>query len=206
MKKLWEKDKEELNKKVEQFDFGEVTNHPDNNLVLADVYGSLAHAKMLAKMGIFSPLELSQAKKGLIKVIDLFKAGKFNLKSGEEDIHTKIENFLTKNYGEVGEKIHTARSRNDQVVLDTRIYTKENLIDVALIVINLANVLTKFAKKYELVPVAGYTHMKKAMPSSIGLWASSFTESLMDDLKSVKHAYDLNDQSPLGSAASYGVS
>lgn len=206
MKKLWEKNKTKLNKKVEQLDFGEAENHPDSNLILADVYGSLAHAKMLTKIGIFSPKELKMAQKGLLEIISLHKAGEFKLKAGEEDVHTKVENYLTQNYGTVGKKIHTGRSRNDQVVLDTRIYTKEKLVEVSRLLLYLCNVLTKFAKKYEFTPVAGYTHMKKAMPSSIGLWASSFAESLLDDLKLIKLAYELSDQSPLGSAASYGVS
>lgn len=207
MKKLWQKEGlVKLNKKIEAFDLGPVENHPDNQLVTADVYGSLAHAQMLQKIGLLTKAEFVSLKKGLLKIKSLCEAGEFKLKPGEEDIHTKIENYLTKNYGQVGKKIHTARSRNDQVLLDTRIHTKEKLIEVSQLLLSLCSLLTKFARKYEFTPVAGYTHMKKAMPSSIGLWASSFSESLLDDLKSVKLAYELSDQSPLGSAASYGVS
>jgi len=206
MKKLWEKYGEvKLNKEIEAFDFGGVEAHPDNNLVLADVYGNMAQAEMLGKMGILTSSELARAKKGLLEVIKLYKSGKFKIEAGEEDIHTKVENFLTKNCGKVGEKIHTARSRNDQVVLDTRLYTKEKLLEAVNLVLTLCATLVEFAKKYEFVPIPGYTHMKKAMPSSVGLWAGSFVESLFDDLRSVKLAYELNDQSPLGSAASYGV-
>lgn len=205
-KKLWEKKGwANLDSSIEQFEIGSIKTHPDNELVVADVLGSLSHAQMLKKIGILNSLELKKLKKGLLKILDLKNKGKFSLDVGEEDIHTKIENFLTKNYGEVGKRIHTARSRNDQVLTATRIYSKIELLKVVEFVLSLCQTLFKFAKKHEFVAMPGYTHVQKAMPSSVGLWSSSFSESLLDDLKILKVAYELNDQSPLGSAASYGV-
>ncbi len=205
--KLWEKKGwAKLDENLENFKIGSVVNHPDNALLEADVMGSLAHAKMLNKIGVLTVSELKKLNEGLLKIIDLKQKGEFNLELDDEDIHTKIENFLTKNYGLAGKKLHTARSRNDQVLTATRIYTKQELCKVIDLVLGLCQTLTVFSQKYEFVPMPGYTHMQKAMPSSVGLWSSSFVESLLDDLKSLGNAYELNDQSPLGSAASYGVS
>jgi len=206
-KKLWEKKGlKKVSKQIEKFNIGTIQEHPDNELVLADVFGSLAHAAMLCKIGLLSASEFKQLKNGLKEIVTLFKSGKFYLEEGDEDIHTKIENFLTAKYDLAGKKIHTGRSRNDQVLVDIRLYTKEQLILVIESLLTLANTLLLFAKKHEFVPVVGYTHMQKAMPSSVGLWASAFVESLLDDLKTVEFAYEINDQSPLGSACSYGVS
>ncbi len=205
--KLWEKKGwKKLNSQLQKFESGALYQHPDNKLALADVFGSLAHAKMLSTIGILSSSEFKEIKIGLSKIYELALEGKFLLEEGDEDIHTKIENFLTEKYGTVGKKIHTGRSRNDQVLLDIRLYGKEELISIAILTLKLAKVILSFAKKHEYLPVVGYTHMQKAMPSSIGLWAASFVESLLDDLKLIDVAYELNDQSPLGSVASYGVS
>lgn len=206
-KKLWvKKGWQKLNSNLEDFESGPIEDHPDNKLILADIFGSLAHAKMLYKIGILDSHEFQKIEKSFQKIYNLYKSGQFILIKGEEDIHTKIENFLIQYCGEAGKKIHAGRSRNDQVLLAIRIYAKEELISIVPLILELAKVLLLFAQKYEFVPVAGYTHMQKAMPSSIGLWASSFVESLLDDTKAVKFAYELNDQSPLGSAASYGTS
>ncbi len=203
MKKLWQKDWE-LEKAVEIFETkGDI--ELDQKFAEFDVYCTLAHAKMLNKIGILADEELETAKKGLLEVLALNKAGNFKMEQGDEDIHTKIENFITERYGEVGKKIHTGRSRNDQVLTDLRLYTKSSMLQVWKEVISAAEAFNAFAKKNEFILMPGYTHMQKAMPSSVGMWASAFTEALLDDLAIIKASYANNNKSPLGSAAAYGV-
>jgi argininosuccinate lyase len=193
-----------LHEKVEEFTAGEDVKL-DQRLVEWDVVGSIAHATMLNKIGILTESELMDLKRALINVIDLNEKGKFIIELKDEDIHTKIENFLTENLGNVGKKIHTGRSRNDQVQVDLRLYTKEKLLKIQINLLNLCKELTRFAEKNKWVPMPGYTHFQKAMPSSVGLWAMAYAESLLDDLRILKTAYSINDQNPLGSAAGYGV-
>jgi len=204
MKKLWQKDYAQ-DKFVEAYCF-EDTIALDNNLISQDALGSIAHAKMLEAMGILSTTEFIQLKQGLLEVIELANKGKFVVQSGDEDVHTKIENHLIAKLGEVGKKLHTGRSRNDQVLVDLRLYTKDSLFALADQCLALVHGFIQFAIKYELVLMPGYTHMQKAMPSSIGMWAGSFAESLLDDLEILKCSLKINDQSPLGSGAAYGVS
>lgn len=204
MKKLWQKNKTELNSLVEAFE----TKHDlilDQKLIKYDVLGSIAHAKMLFKINILTGEELSKLEQGLSEILKLDKAGEFNLEYGDEDIHTKIENFLTEKYGEVGKKIHTARSRNDQVLTALRLYTKAELEQAQKSTEALINSFHKFSKEHRDIAMPGYTHMQKAMPSSVSMWAESFKDSLIDDLAVIKSAYILNNQSPLGSAAGYGL-
>jgi argininosuccinate lyase len=203
MKKLWGKNWK-LDPEVEAFETGGDLLL-DQKLVWADVVGSIAHAMMLYKIGILTKKELSQAKKGLSQIQNLNNKGKFMLLMGDEDVHTKIENYLTSHVGIVGKKIHTGRSRNDQVLTALRLYTKQELFSIRKEIMGLIDAFLSFQKKYAYVPMPGYTHMQKAMPSSVGLWAESFTESLLDDLVALKAALTLVDQSPLGSAAGYGV-
>lgn len=177
----------------------------DQKLVKYDCLGSLAHAKMLNKIGILTNDELSKIEKGLSEIIKLDQLGKFNLELGDEDIHTKIENFLTNNYGEAGKKIHTGRSRNDQVLTALRLYSKQNLKSIEEQITVLIKSFQKFSRKYGAIAMPGYTHMQKAMPTSVKLWAEAFIESLKDDLVLLKTVYQLNNQSPLGSGAGYGV-
>lgn len=205
MKKLWNNTQTKSNNIVDEYCFSEGTLL-DNSLVVYDVYGSIAQAKMLTKMGIISQSEYKKLKSYLVKIIDLHKKGNFIIKKEDEDVHTKIENYLTEKLGDLGKKIHTGRSRNDQVLVDLRLYAKEQLLDLSQLVIKTALEFAKYAKKYEFIPMSGYTHMQKAMPSSVGLWLDSFTEQLLDQIKVLKTIYELNDQSPLGSGAAYGVS
>lgn len=177
----------------------------DQKLLKFDVQGSVAHAKMLFKIGILSKEELKKLQKAFQEILDLDKEGKFNLEIGDEDIHTKIENYITTQYGEVGQKIHTGRSRNDQILTAIRLYSKESLESIEKEVSSLMKSFKIFSKKYGSTAMPGYTHMQKAMPSSIGIWAGSFLSSLEDDLTLLKTAMKLNDQSPLGSGAGYGV-
>lgn len=204
MKKLWDKGGSKLNPIVERFETKDDL-WADQKLVKADVYGSLSHAMMLCKIGIISKEELLQIKKGLKEILELDKQGKFQLVEGDEDVHTKIEAYLTEKYGTVGKKIHTGRSRNDQVLAAERIYTKEEILKAWNYTLELVESFLTFAKKYEYIPMPGFTHMQKAMPSSVGMWASLFVQTLLDDLIPLKAAYDINDSSPLGSAAGFGT-
>ncbi|MEK7623979.1 MAG: argininosuccinate lyase [Patescibacteria group bacterium] len=203
MAKLWQKNWQ-LNTMVEKFETKDDLIL-DAALVESDILGSLAHAKGLTKIGILTPKEFQKLQQGLKTIWKLNKQGKFKLKFGDEDIHTKIENFLTKKYGIAGKKIHTGRSRNDQVLTALLLYTKEQLLTIWGQAIELAEAFLGFAKKYGLVPMPGYTHMQKAMPTSVGMWATAFAEGILDSLEIIQTAYTLNDQSPLGSGAGYGV-
>lgn len=203
MNKLWQKDWQ-LDGNIEAFETGGDLVL-DQKLVKADVLGSLVHAKMLSAMGFITNKELEEAQTGLKKILDQVQKGTFILAPGDEDVHTKIENLLTEWYGPVGKKIHTARSRNDQVATAVRLYTKEQLLFIWGALLSLIEEFLLFAKKYEMVPMPGYTHLQKAMPSSVGMWAGSFTESFLDSLILFKAGYKLNNQSPLGSVAAYGV-
>ncbi|HNV94240.1 MAG: Fumarate hydratase class II [Candidatus Methanofastidiosum methylothiophilum] len=203
MAKLWKK-KYELDKTVEDFTVGDDYLW-DTRLIKADIIGNIAHTTMLQEIGIISEEELRDIKTSLMDILDLHEEGKFKIKKEDEDVHTAVENFLTKRLGDVGKKIHTARSRNDQILLDVRLYSKERLFEIIENVLNLCKVLLEFSKENEFVPMPGRTHTQRAMPSSVGLWASAFVESLLDDLYLLKSAFKLNNQSPLGSAASYGV-
>lgn len=204
MKKLWQKNDEKLDPTVESFETKEDL-YLDKKLIKFDVIGSLAHAKMLKKIGILSDDELSKLIKGLTEILKLIESEKFILEIGDEDMHTKIENYLTEKYGSVGQKIHTGRSRNDQVLTAVRLYSKDRLISISGKLKTLIKNFNNFSKKYGSIPMPGYTHMQKAMPSSIKLWAGAFIESLEDDLKVLENAEKINDQSPLGSAAGYGT-
>lgn len=203
MRKLWQKNWQ-LDPFIEAFETkGDL--FLDQKLVKYDVMGSIAHAKMLMKIGILSQKEFITLKKGLTEVLRLEEQGKFPLQLGDEDIHTKIEDFLTQKYGEVSQKIHAGRSRNDQVLTALRLYAKDLILPIWEEVINLAKSFLELATKYEFLPIPGYTHMQKAMPSTLGMWASAYVEAFLDDLTLLRVAYQLNDQSPLGSAAGYGV-
>lgn len=203
--KLWENGNDAgVNEKVEEFTAGEDIKL-DQRLVEWDVVGSIAHATMLKKIGVLTDSELMDLKKALVEVINLDEKGKFNIELRDEDVHTKIENYLTESLGNVGKKIHTGRSRNDQIQVDLRLYTKGKLLKIEKNLLNLCRELTRFAEKNRWVPMPGYTHFQKAMPSSVSLWTMAYVESMLDDLKLLKVACTLNDQNPLGSAAGYGV-
>lgn len=205
MKKLWQKDKEsKLDPLIEVFETKDDL-FLDQKLVKYDCLASIAHAKMLNKIGLLSTGELGKLKEGLKEILKLSEKGEFKLVMGDEDMHTKIENFLTQKYGEVGQKIHTGRSRNDQVLTAIRLYSREMMKKIKQELIGLIKSFKNFSKKYGHIKMPGYTHMQKAMPSSVGLWCESFAESLRDDLILLDTAIKLNDQSPLGSAAGYGT-
>ncbi len=200
--KLWQK-KYKLNDKIEKFTVGN-DYLLDQKLLKYDVIASTAHVKMLEKIGILTSVESKKLQRQLRQILELDKKGKFQIKLSDEDCHTAIENFLTKKLGTLGKKIHTGRSRNDQSLASIRLYVKEELGEVEQKVRLLVQALKKKVKKEGKVQMPGYTHMQKAMPSSIGLWLGAFAESLEDDLKLLDSVKKLNDQCPLGSAAGYG--
>jgi len=203
MKKLWQKNWK-LNKFVEYYEAKDDVLL-DQQLLFFDVLGSLAHAKMLGKIGILNSKELEVLSEGLYKIILLNKHGEFTLSIEDEDIHTKIENYLTKLYGEVGKKIHTGRSRNDQVLTALRLYTKSNIFKIWQNMFTLADAFVFFAIESKDVLMPGYTHMQKAMPYTFGAWAESFISGIIDDLYCLETSFNLLDQSPLGSAAAFGT-
>jgi len=202
MAKLWEKGYE-LEPEIERFTVGE-DYLLDRDLVRADVAGSAAHATMLAKVGLLTAKERDRLLGGLRTVLKDLAAGKFSITPTQEDVHTAVEEYLTDRLGDLGKKLHTGRSRNDQVLLDLRLWGKEQLHALVERTVALVRALEAFAKKHEFVPMPGRTHMQVAMPSSLGLWAGAAAEALLDDLELLKAAHTLTDQSPLGSGAAYG--
>ncbi len=201
--KLWEKGYK-LNKQIENFTVGEDYIF-DQKLVKYDCLASIAHAKMLGRVGVLKQLEVKKLVKELNNIIHLNNRGQFKISKKQEDCHTAIENYLTKKLGDLGRKIHTTRSRNDQVLTALRLYYKDELNDCKKLVCDLVKALTVFLKKYGKIKIAGYTHTRKAMPSSIGLWGNSFIDSMKDNLRLIDFTLKLIDQSPLGTGAGYGV-
>jgi len=181
----------------------------DHALITVDCIGTAAHVTMLSRMPVkprlVTPSECKKVVSGLVEIIELARKNKFKIKLADQDVHLAVERTLTKKLGDLGKKIHTCRSRNDQVAVDLRLYAKEQVLNTLEEAAALAAALTAFGRKHEKVPMVGRTHMQPGMPSSVGLWATAHAESLLDDCVSLLNAYDLNDQCPLGSAASYGV-
>ena len=177
----------------------------DRRLVKYDCLASMAHARMLAKIGILTSAEAKKLIGGLKQIISLDQKGKFVIRMEDEDCHTAIENYLTKKLGVLGKKIHTARSRNDQVLVALRLYYKDQLSACQQSANQLVSQFRIFVKKYGNIALPGYTHTRKAMPSSVKLWTECFIDSMADNLKSLDYASDLIDQSPLGTAAGYGL-
>ena len=203
MTKLWQKGYR-LNEQVEHFEAAQ-NSLLDVRLIRHDVWGSLAHIAMLTKIGVLTKSEHRVLKDTLCNVLELEATHEFTVTLADEDVHTGIENYLVATAGAAGKKIHMARSRNDQVLVDLRLYGKEQLHSIAAKLCNLCSALLELADAHTGTPMPGYTHMQRAMLSSVGLWAASFAEALLDDEQLLSAAYKLNDQSPLGSAAGYGV-
>lgn len=181
----------------------------DQALVASDCAGSAAHVTMLSRMPVKPPLfSASDVKKiiaALQGIILQAKAGHFKITLQDQDVHLAVERQLTEKLGDLGKKIHTGRSRNDQVALDLRLFARNELLAAINEAGALAKVMLKMGERYKDVPMVGRTHMQPGMPSSVGLWASSFAEALLDDMALLNQAFELNNKSPLGSAASYGV-
>ena len=202
--KLWDKGFS-TDKKIDHFTVG---NDRELDLLLAkyDVIASKAHAKMLGKVGLISDDEAKLLVKELVVIGKSIEKGNFTIEDSFEDMHSKIEFLLTEKLGDTGKKIHTARSRNDQVLVAMHLYLKDELAEIKKMVKGLFDLLLKLAEKHEKVLLPGYTHLQIAMPSSFGLWFSAYAESLIDDLYFINAAYKVADQNPLGSAAGYGSS
>lgn len=202
--KLWDKGYSTDNL-VEKFTVGK-DRILDLKLAKYDVQGNVAHAKMLHKIEILSSDELTAILKGLAEIQATIDDGTFAIEESFEDVHSKIEHELVKKIGDAGKKIHTARSRNDQVLVDLHLYTKAEINELKALTKTLFNTLMDLADKYKDVLIPGYTHLQVAMPSSFGLWFSAYAESLIDDITMLNAAFKIADQNPLGSAAGYGSS
>lgn len=207
--KLWQTDNgvtEELtNKEVEKFTIG---SDPSFDLQLApfDVLGSIAHTKMLAACGLITKDEEQQLINELKNIHSLAVKSQLAIDPGVEDIHSQVEFILTKKIGNAGKKIHNARSRNDQVLVDIRLFLRSEIEDLVNSVRSLFDLLQSLSEKHKTCLMPGYTHMQLAMPSSFGLWFGAFAESLVDDLITLKAAFDIVNKNPLGSAAGFGSS
>lgn len=203
MAKLWDKGVK-LDKEIERFT---VRNDYilDQKLVKYDAKASIAHAEMLAKAGILGKNELAKLKAGLNEIIAAAEAGKFEINPEDEDCHSAIEGYLVKKFGDAGKKIHTARSRNDQVAVALRLYMLDKISEIADAAASLKKELALLASKNRNVPLPGYTHMQKAMPSSVAMWSAAFAAALEDDMKLLSSVKEILNQNPLGSGAGYGV-
>ncbi len=203
MGKLWEKTYS-LDALIEAFTVGDDPAN-DARLVNADCVASIAHAKMLAGIGILSKKDCESLVKELGAIIALNDEGRFPIQRSDEDVHTAIENHLVRALGDAGKRIHTGRSRNDQVLTALRLWNRGFLLAFQRATLDLIARLLDFAKANERTPMPGRTHMQVAMPSSVGLWAAAWAEELLDDVELARTAFSLTDCCPLGSAASYGV-
>lgn len=204
MSKLWQKNSN-VAAAVEKFTIGN-DQAMDQYLAAYDVLGSLAHTTMLMEVGLLTESELSQLKIALVEIYQTIQAGNFTLEEGVEDIHSQVEMLLTAKLGAIGKKIHSARSRNDQVLVDIKLFLRAELISLTDAVQSLFVLLQNKSEvlKNDLLP--GYTHLQLAMPSSFGLWLGAYAESLVDDMTMLQAAYKVVNKNPLGSAAGYGSS
>ncbi len=202
--KLWEKGFE-IDKQIEQFTVGN-DREIDLHIAKYDIAASLAHARMLGKTGILSQAESKQLQEGLLELAEQVDSGTFVIEAQFEDVHSKIEAELIQNYGDTGKKIHTARSRNDQVLVALQLYYKENLNEIKALTKGFFDTLLHLAETHKDALLPGYTHLQVAMPSSFGLWFSAYAEILIDDVQLLNAALKTVDQNPLGSAAGYGSS
>ena len=178
----------------------------DLRLAKYDVLGSKAHIRMLESIGLLSAEELEILTEGLDVILKEIEAGDFILEDDVEDIHSQVELLLTRRLGDMGKKIHSGRSRNDQVLVDLKLFLKDEVLKLRDEVINLFNTLQTLSEKYKDILLPGYTHGQVAMPSSFGLWFGAYAEALADDMYMLRGAYGVTDQNPLGSAAGYGSS
>lgn len=177
----------------------------DQRLVVWDVIGTMGHVVGLASIGVLSAAERRRLLAALRRALDEARAGRLNVTEQDEDVHTTVEKYLTKRLGKLGGKVHTGRSRNDQVLVDLRLWMKDRLLQLSDSVLDCAAALAGWARRHERVLWPGYTHGRRAMPSTAGLWAGGFAEALLDDMVAVDAVWTLVDRSPLGSAAGYGV-
>ena len=202
--KLWEKSVQ-VNQEIERFTVGR-DREMDIYLAKHDVLGSMAHITMLESIGLLQKEELAQLLAELKQIYALAERGEFGIEEGVEDVHSQVELMLTRKLGDVGKKIHSGRSRNDQVLLDLKLFTRAQIKEIAEETEELFHVLIAQSERYKDVLMPGYTHLQIAMPSSFGLWFGAYAESLVDDMLFLQAAFKMCNRNPLGSAAGYGSS
>ena len=203
--KLWQKDNSSVNELIEKFTVG---RDKEFDLLLAqyDVQGSIAHVKMLKDVGLMNEKDAADAVKGLEDILKEVLSGKFVIEEGIEDVHSQVEYLLTQRIGEAGKKIHSGRSRNDQVAVDLKLYLRAEVLAIKDEVKELFDLLISQSEKFKDKFLPGYTHLQIAMPSSFGLWFGAYAESLTDDMELLAAAYHVANKNPLGSGAGYGSS
>lgn len=201
---LWNKGFEP-DKMIESFTVGQ-DRELDLRLARYDVQGSIAHIKMLESIGLLKKEELDLLLPALYEIADSIERGEFVIEEGVEDVHSQVEFMLTSKLGDIGKKIHSGRSRNDQVLVDLKLFFRDGLKRISAAVEKLFERLQELSEKHKDKLMPGYTHLQVAMPSSFGLWFGAYAESLTDDMQMVLAAYNIANQNPLGSAAGYGSS
>lgn len=203
--KLWSKNNTSTSSLIEQFTVGNDLQF-DHLLAKHDVQGSLAHAQMLYHSRILNEREYNEIKNELENILLEIQSNEFSISGEAEDIHSYIELLLTQRVGEAGKKIHTGRSRNDQIATDIKLYLRDELMIIKDLAAELFNTLIQLSEQHKNVLLPGYTHMQVAMPSSFGMWLGSYAESIIDDLELLAAAYKIVNKNPLGSGAGYGSS
>ena len=204
MKPIWDKGKP-VNELIQRYTVGR-DREMDLMLARYDVQGSLAHITMLESIGLLTAPELKELSAGLKDILAEIEKGKFIIEDGVEDVHSQVELMLTRKLGDMGKKIHSGRSRNDQVLVDLKLFTRDRLRGIVGAVKGLFDILIKQSEYYKDVLLPGYTHLQIAMPSSFGLWFGAYAEALTDDMVLLRAAFDQANRNPLGSAAGYGSS
>lgn len=202
--KIWEKNTQ-TDQRIDKFTVGR-DREMDMYLARYDVLGSLAHIQMLESVGLLQKDELLILQKELKRIYDLILSGNFSIEENVEDVHSQVELMLTRSLGDIGKKIHSGRSRNDQVLVDLKLYARHELMLIVEKVDALIETLVAQSNAYKNVLMPGYTHLQIAMPSSFGLWFGAYAESLADDLQMLYAAWKITNRNPLGSAAGYGSS
>ncbi|MGZ5190323.1 MAG: argininosuccinate lyase, partial [Flavisolibacter sp.] len=203
--KLWQKENTSVSDLIENFTVGRDKEF-DQLLAKYDVKGSIAHVTMLGEVGLMTKEESSKAVDALKDILKEINESRFSIDENVEDVHSQVELLLTKRIGDIGKKIHSGRSRNDQVAVDIKLYLKDEILKVKVEVEELFDLLIKLSEKFKEKLLPGYTHLQIAMPSSFGLWFGSFAESLVDDLEVLAASYSVTNKNPLGSGAGYGSS
>lgn len=203
--KLWQKDSTKVSELIESFTVGRDREF-DVLLARYDVQGSIAHVTMLGEVGLMTPEDAATAISGLKEIAADIEKGTFRIEEGVEDVHSQVEFLLTQKIGEAGKKIHSGRSRNDQVAVDIKLFLRASLLELKEEIILLFDQLLTLSDRYKDHLLPGYTHLQLAMPSSFGMWLGSYAESLVDDMEMLKAAYRIANKNPLGSGAGYGSS
>ena len=202
--KLWNKGFEP-DKAIEKFTVGQ-DRELDLRLARYDVQGSMAHIRMLESIGLLSKEELDLLLPALQQIAEDIESGRFTIEEGVEDVHSQVEFLLTERLGDIGKKIHSGRSRNDQVLVDLKLFFRDELKHISESIKHLFDRLIELSEKHKDKLMPGYTHLQVAMPSSFGLWFGAYAESFTDDMHMITAAYNIANQNPLGSAAGYGSS